>query len=114
MSADDAATADAQTQPLEDARPLADLTGFRRDLLVVIDGLDEPSGLDISRVLEAEYGTEILSGRLYPNLESLGDKGLIGKGAADGRTNTYQISDRGQRELDAHRRWMGRAGGESR
>lgn len=94
----------ASTQP---AYPLHDLTAFKRDLLRLVERLDEPSGLDIKADLEAEYDTdEINHGRLYPNLDDLVDKGFIEKGQQDKRTNYYRITDRGVRELDAHRAWL--------
>lgn len=54
-----------------------DLTGFQRDLLLVIGGLDEPKGLDVNETLEEYSGSEIRHGRLYPNLDTLVDKGLV-------------------------------------
>jgi hypothetical protein len=46
-----------------------DLTGFQRDLLYVIAGLDEPQSL----TLKGE--TEIHHGHLYSNLDTLVGKG---------------------------------------
>jgi len=82
-----------------------DLTGFQRDLLVVAAGLDEPNGLDIKSELEQYYTSEINHGRLYPNLNTLVDKGLVEKGQKDERTNQYVVTDRGERELRARRTW---------
>ena len=82
-----------------------DLTGFQRDLLYMIAGLGEPKGLAIKDRLEDYYGTEINHGRLYPNLDSLVDKGLVEKGSVDKRTNFYRLTGRGQRELEARREW---------
>jgi DNA-binding PadR family transcriptional regulator len=82
-----------------------DLTGFQRDCLYIISGLNEPIGLDIKDELEDYYEKEIHHGRLYPNLDTLGDKGLIEKGQLDRRTNVYALTDRGRRELEARRDW---------
>ena len=82
-----------------------DLTGFQRDLLYVSAGLDEPNGLVIKDELENYYEKEIHHGRLYPNLDSLIEKGLIEKGEADRRTNTYYVTRRGRREIEDRRRW---------
>ncbi|MFC3478943.1 PadR family transcriptional regulator [Halobacterium litoreum] len=82
-----------------------DLTGFQRDLLVVAAGLDEPNGLDIKSELESYYTSEINHGRLYPNLDTLVDKGLVEKGQQDERTNQYVVTDRGEREIRARRDW---------
>lgn len=82
-----------------------DLTGFQRDLLIVIEGLGEPNGLTIKDRLEDYYGTEIHHGRLYPNLDQLVDKGLVEKGSVDKRTNYYKLTSRGEREIEARREW---------
>ena len=82
-----------------------DLTGFQRDLLYVAAGLDDPHGLAIKDELENYYEKEIHHGRLYPNLDTLVDKGLIEKGEADRRTNIYSVTRRGRREIEDRRRW---------
>lgn len=82
-----------------------DLTGFQRDLIYVISGLNEPHGLAIKAELDDYYPKEIQHGRLYPNLDALVDKGLIEKGRRDNRTNSYLLSQRGRREIEARREW---------
>lgn len=82
-----------------------DLTGFQRDLLYVIAGLDDPHGLAIKEELENYYEKEIHHGRLYPNLDTLVEKGFIEKGQKDRRTNVYTSMRRGDREIDARREW---------
>ena len=82
-----------------------DLTGFQRDLLYVIAGLDEPHGLAIKEELEEYYESEVNHGRLYPNLDTLVEKGLVEKGQRDRRTNFYTLTRRGDRELDARQDW---------
>lgn len=82
-----------------------DLTGFQRDLLYVIAGLDEPHGLAIKEELEAYYTKEVHHGRLYPNLDTLVDEGYVEKGEVDRRTNFYRLSDRGMEELESRRQW---------
>lgn len=82
-----------------------DITGFQRDLLYVISGLDDPHGLAVKDELEKYYESEIHHGRLYPNLDTLVDKGLVEKGEVDKRTNFYQLTSRGRREIDARLEW---------
>jgi DNA-binding PadR family transcriptional regulator len=82
-----------------------DLTGFQRDILYVIAGQTEPHGLAIKDELEQYYESEIHHGRLYPNLDSLVEKGLVDKGQHDQRTNYYKLTRRGWRELEARREW---------
>ncbi len=82
-----------------------DLTGFQRDLLYVIVGKDEPHGLAIKDELEEYYEREIHHGRLYPNLDTLVEKGLVEKGQRDRRTNYYTVTRRGHREIEARMEW---------
>ncbi|EMA56256.1 helix-turn-helix transcriptional regulator [Halococcus thailandensis] len=82
-----------------------DLTGFQRDLLYIAADKGEPNGLELKDELEGYYETEIHHGRLYPNLDTLVEKGLIEKGELDKRTNYYQVTQRGQREIEARREW---------
>lgn len=82
-----------------------DLTGFQRDLLYVAHGLDEPHGLAIKEKLEEYYEKEIHHGRLYPNLDSLVNKGLVEKGQKDRRTNRYTMTQRGRQEIEARHEW---------
>jgi len=69
-----------------------DLTGFQRDLLYVVAGLDDPHGLAIKDELEDYYEKEIHHGRLYPNLDTLVEKGLIENSATDGPTSTALLA----------------------
>lgn len=80
-----------------------DLTEFQRDILTIIAGLDEPHGLAIKEALDDYYGEDINHGRLYPNLDTLVEKGLVEKGEKDRRTNEYRVTERGRRELVARR-----------
>lgn len=82
-----------------------DLTAFQPDLLYVIAGLTEPHGLAIKDEMEDYYQKEVHHGRLYPNLDTLVDKGLVEKGHQDGRTNSYTLCRRGRREVEARREW---------
>jgi len=82
-----------------------DLTGFQRDLLYVVAGLEKPHGLAIKEELEEYYENEIHHGRLYPNLDTLVEKGLVEKGEIDQRTNSYTLTRRGRREIEARREW---------
>lgn len=82
-----------------------DMTGFQRDLLFVIAGFEGPHGLAVKDELEEYYDEEVRHGRLYPNLDTLVDLGLVEKGRKDKRTNEYRLTDRGRRELDARMRW---------
>ena len=81
------------------------LTGFQRDLLYVINGLDEPSGQSIKEELQKSYSSPINHGRLYPNLDTLVNKGYVEKGELDRRTNSYRITESGKELLRERRDW---------
>jgi DNA-binding PadR family transcriptional regulator len=87
------------------AEKMYDLTGFQRDLLYAIAGLEGPHGLAIKEELETYYESEVHHGRLYPNLDTLVEKGLVEKGRIDRRTNSYALTARGRREIEARREW---------
>jgi len=82
-----------------------DLTGFQRDLLYIIAGSDEPHGLAVKGMADEYYEEEINHGRLYPNLDTLVDSGLVEKTAKDRRTNEYNVTMKGQEALNARRDW---------
>lgn len=82
-----------------------DLTGFQRDLLYVIAGFDRPSGQDIKEEIEGYYSNEINHGRLYPNLDTLVNKGLVEKGQLDRRTNYYTITADGEQAIVERQEW---------
>ncbi|MDY6817503.1 MAG: helix-turn-helix transcriptional regulator [Halobacteriales archaeon] len=82
-----------------------DLTNFQRDLLYIIRSCEDPCGLEIKAELDAYYSEDINHARLYPNLETLIDLGLVAKAQSDGRTNVYSLTDRGIEAIRARRQW---------
>jgi PadR family transcriptional regulator, regulatory protein PadR len=84
---------------------MEELTAFQRDTLYVIAGLEEPKGLEIKDELEEYYDSEVHHGQVYPNLDTLVDKSLVSKGQHDHRTNAYELTNRGEREIEARREW---------
>ncbi|WP_129113687.1 PadR family transcriptional regulator [Halegenticoccus tardaugens] len=88
--------------------PLFTLSGFQRDLLVVVSGRDQPSGQQIKTELERARDEEINHGRLYPNLDTLVQRGYVEKGEIDRRTNYYELADEGQDAPHEHREWQER------
>jgi DNA-binding PadR family transcriptional regulator len=84
-----------------------ELTGFQRDILYVVAGLGELSGQAIKDELQKEVG-DIGHGRLYPNLDTLVERGFVDKGSIDRRTNAYRITEGGLAELQRRRTWEDR------
>lgn len=82
-----------------------DLSGFQRDLLYVISGMDQPSGQQAKEQLERYLDGDINHGRLYPNLDTLVTKEYVEKGPIDRRTNYYAITERGENLIRERRAW---------
>lgn len=82
-----------------------ELTGFQRDLLYIIAGLDEPHGLAVKDEADDYYKEEINHGRLYPNLDTLVDEGLVNKSKRDRRTNEYELTEKGAQFIESRREW---------
>jgi DNA-binding PadR family transcriptional regulator len=57
--------------------------------------LDAPKGLAIKNHLAACYPETVRHPRLYGNLDQLVEAGLLAKGEQDGRTNYYELTERG-------------------
>ncbi|SDC06562.1 PadR family transcriptional regulator [Natrinema hispanicum] len=95
----DASTVSDQRVVADGGTMWSDLTGFQRDALEAIARLERDGetcyGLAIKRRLEPQHG-EITHGRLYPNLDSLVDRGLVEKSALDKRTNEYMLTSDGR------------------
>lgn len=84
-----------------------DLTGVQRDILRTLsflaDERDEPvRGTDVhADVCNIGGEGSIVKSRVYDNLDALTDKGLLEKhiGYPDGRSNSFQLTVRGERVL---------------
>ena len=76
-----------------------DPTGFQRDLLSVVGGLESASGKEVKRKLEETQDRGLLAGRVYSNLDTLVEEEFVEKGEIDGRTNEYQITEGGNSEI---------------
>lgn len=84
---------------------MKELSAFQRDLLFVINGMDEPYGLGIKADLEAYRETTINPGQLYPNLNALVEQGYLTKQRKDDRTNLYIPTDRVASAIADRRTW---------
>ncbi|CQR52919.1 Transcriptional regulator PadR-like family protein [Haloferax massiliensis] len=82
-----------------------ELTAIQRDLLFVVRGMSDSSGQTIKTELEETQGRDLLTGRVYTNLNELVDKDLVNKGSKNGRTNEYSLTDKGRDAVEKRRRW---------
>ena len=110
MSANDFDEIDSTAckQRPEEPQPPTELTGFQRDLLVVIGRLndDQPNGVTIRQQLDQYHDPEVNHGRLYQNLRELVDEGCVEKRALDGRTNMYRLTETGRARMAAYGEWV--------
>ena len=84
----------SEAQTLTETSTARNLTAFQHNILVILS--EEPMyGLAIKRELEDFYGEEVNHGRLYPNLDTLVEKGFVEKSELDKRTNQYELTDQG-------------------
>ena len=88
---------------------MVELTAFQYTLLSAANELVEPSGQDIRRYVNSSpfHGSDMNHGRLYPNLDTVGDAGLVDKGEHDRRTNYYEITDEGKAALETRAAYLG-------
>ncbi|OYR58593.1 PadR family transcriptional regulator [Halorubrum sp. E3] len=85
---------------------LADLTAFQRDLLWALSHENARKGTALKADLAAYYSDEINHSRLYQNLDTLVECGLVAKRARDRRTNEYSLTEAARRALEARRAWQ--------
>lgn len=84
----------------------SDLSAFQTDILAVIADEGRPYGLAIKDNLEDVRYEKVNHGRLYPNLDTLVEKGLVEKGEIDNRTNYYTLTGEGVTELNDYQSWL--------
>lgn len=78
-----------------------DLTEFQQRLLletIAFERVEDepPIGLELKEILSAFYEQEVNHGRLYPNLDTLVEKGLMEKRQVDRRSNHYVPTSSGR------------------
>lgn len=93
-------SADTPQSVVDGPTPGATLTGFQRDLLQAIAALSDSdsvrSGQAIKTYVVEQRGQETNHGRLYSNLRTLVEEGLVEKGVYDNRTNTHALTTEGR------------------
>ena len=84
----------------------AELTGFKRDLLILIGGMETQKGMEILEELEGYYDENVNHGRLYPNLDDLVEGGYVEKISLNARSNGYNLTDKGKALLENRQQWV--------
>ena len=82
-----------------------DLSKFQLRILAVL-AEDARYGLAIRESLSEYYGEDVNHGRVYPNLDTLVEKGFVEKSALDRRTNEYAITHEGAQALTEEIQWL--------
>ena len=95
----------ASKEEIAHSELFAQLSGFQRDLLALLAKMESPKGLEIKGKLEQYYDEEINHGRLYPNLDTLYEDGLVVKKSLDERSNAYELTSLGMTFLQERRSW---------
>lgn len=96
----------AHDATLTRSRPFGDeITAFQTQALVVIHDLGIAQGTEIADRLSTEFESSVKSGRFYPNMDALTNKGLVNKGQLDDRANAYSLTDEGEERLRNHILW---------
>ncbi|WP_299268816.1 PadR family transcriptional regulator [Halorientalis sp.] len=72
------------------------LTGFQRDCLVAVAGVDDSTEVEVERKLDSDQEGETDHGRRCPNLDT-----LVERGRRDERADEHMLTRRGQRQLEA-------------
>ncbi|MFP4625791.1 MAG: helix-turn-helix transcriptional regulator [Natronomonas sp.] len=81
-----------------------ELTAFQWCILSILS--ERPrNGLAVKDELDAYYDEKINANRLYPNLDTLVEYGLVSKHERDKRTNEYILTKRGDDVLLAKIEW---------
>ena len=88
---------------------MAQTTAFKYEVLVAAAALDEPSGQDIRRWMEHNQNPtltdDVNHGRLYPNLDTLVEKGYLEKSKKDRRTNLYTLTETAYEAIEERQKW---------
>jgi len=90
---------------MKEIQNFGDMTAFQRDVLVLLTKVGSTHGLGLKDRLTDLYGEEVNHGRLYPNLDTLVENGLVEKGEIDKRTNSYELTDEGIDAVNDHIAW---------
>lgn len=102
---------DGQLEP-KDIDPFGDnhTTTIQRDALFVLAAHhpDGANGKTILTTLEDHYGSRVDSGKFYPNLNRLAERGIVNRtvNATDKRTNQYVIPDSTVKQVANHLEWV--------
>jgi DNA-binding PadR family transcriptional regulator len=80
-------------------------SGLRRDICVIVAGLDDPTGQEAKAALERHYDDRVRPKTFHGALEALVDSGFLSR-TQDGLADRYALTDAGRRRLVEHHAWV--------
>ena len=80
-------------------------SGLRRDICIVVAGLDAPTGQQAKAALERRYDDRIQPKTFHGALEALVSGGFLTR-TQDGLADRYTLSEAGERQLRAQYDWL--------
>jgi DNA-binding PadR family transcriptional regulator len=80
-------------------------SGLRRDICVIVAGLDDPTGQQAKAALERHYDDRVRPKTFHGALEALVDSGFLSR-TQDGLADRYALTDAGRRRLLDHHAWV--------
>jgi len=78
-----------------------DMRGFLSFIVLRLISKSKMSGEDLRRELERRKGHKPSPGTIYPVLKALNDNGWIKETKDSGKEKKYEITKKGQKELEA-------------
>ena len=80
-------------------------SGLRRDICVLVHALDEPTGQQLKRDLEARYEEHVRPKQFYGALDGLVEAGHLTR-EAEGLDDQFALTTAGERALRDHAAWL--------
>lgn len=80
-------------------------SGLRRDVCVLVAGMDAPTGQQLKRALEAHYDERVRPVQFYGALDELVADGHLVREQA-GLADRYELTGAGERALRDHAAWL--------
>jgi DNA-binding PadR family transcriptional regulator len=80
-------------------------SGLRRDVCVIVAGLDDPTGQQAKAALERHYDDRIKPKTFRGALSALVDGGFLSR-TQDGLADRYALTEAGRRRLLDHHGWV--------
>lgn len=96
----------AQAANTNGGKPFTNVTAFQQQMLAVLAREGPEYGLGIKRAVADVSGEEVNHGRLYPNLDTLVDMGMVEKSERDKRTNEYALTESGRDVVRSQFVWL--------